>query len=534
MPTATQRTAAVLAVLSLGYVALFVPPNATGSADANMLGAFELDEFAQYHALWRMTEPADSAGEALRRLVAYDYYTYGFPFFGTSAALFWPLRRAYTEAGEPGLTRASLVALRGTSALLNALSIVMLVGLWVGWREPARASALFVFLAALPAVVGDALWWHPDAWVTFFSVAALFGLARDRRRLGRGFYAAAVACGLATATKLVGVWFFAAVALHLWRAREGRSLARLAAHGAGFAAVMALATLAASPMLLVPGEAAKVWDALVGIHAILDFGVGVRGETGVAAWAPVLQGGFGWAPTLAAFVGLCAWTAARDPERRDVALATLAFAAPLVGYLVSAVAVPGERYLLAPVLPLAASVAAPLAWRPLRDAAAPRAVRVASAALACGLAVQLGFFVAEDARRWREKLAREETSAALAFAGRLEREVLAALPDGARLRILRDPYVYLPPDPHHEVHLRWGGFVPGDVREVDPDLLLLRRASLERGANERVVARSRDPERAARGRELYRAALRGALPGYRLLVADDFALAFGRAAPPPG
>jgi len=41
----------LLALLAAAYVALFVPRTATGSANVNMLGVFQIDEFAQYHAL---------------------------------------------------------------------------------------------------------------------------------------------------------------------------------------------------------------------------------------------------------------------------------------------------------------------------------------------------------------------------------------------------------------------------------------------------------------------------------------------------
>src|SRR3989442_11177294 len=181
MTRARRRCAALLALLAVVDVALFVPANLTGSADVNMLGVFQLDEFAQYHAIWRMTEPAESAGAALRQFVAYDYYSYGFPFFAASAAAFWPLRWAYTSAGAPGLTRASMLVLRELSPLLDALSILILVGLWTGFRSPPRAAALFVFLAALPAVVADGLWWQPDAIVTFFVVVTIAALTRDRR-----------------------------------------------------------------------------------------------------------------------------------------------------------------------------------------------------------------------------------------------------------------------------------------------------------------------------------------------------------------
>lgn len=523
----------MLAALSLAYAALFVPANSTGSANVNMLAAFKLDEFSQYHALWRMTEPAESLGESLRQVVAYDYYYYGFPFFGMSALAFWPLRWVYTTTGEPGLTWASMLVLRELSVLLNLGSILLLVGLWTGYRSAPRAAALFVFLAALPAVVADNLWWHSDALVTFFAVTTLALLVRDRLRLGPAFYAAAASCGLATATKLMGPWFGLAVALHLLRALPGRPLRQGVAAGAGFSAVMLAATLAASPMLFVPGEAAEVGETIAFVSSAMGEGWGRQSDTGLDAWLPTLRAGFGAVPTLLLLIGLCALTAWREPRRRDLALTILTWAAPMSLYVIGTVAYQCERYLQPVLLPLASCAASPLWLRPLRNADAPRWARAAAAGVALLLGLQLLQFVRADVGRYTEVLERERTSPSLAFERRLAREVLADLPAELPLRVLRDPYVYLPPHPRFEVHLRWGRFEAADLREVDPDLVLLRREVLEDGVSANAPPGKREPERAARSRAFYRDALRDALPGYRLLVADDFGLAFGRTASAP-
>jgi len=135
-----RSCAALCALLAVVYVAAFAPANHTGSANVNMLGVFQVDEFAQYHAIWRMTEPAESPAAALRQFLAYDYYSYGFPFFATSALMFWPLRDAYTSTGTPGLTAASMLLLRELSPLLHVLSIGILVALWTGFRSAPRAE----------------------------------------------------------------------------------------------------------------------------------------------------------------------------------------------------------------------------------------------------------------------------------------------------------------------------------------------------------------------------------------------------------
>jgi 4-amino-4-deoxy-L-arabinose transferase-like glycosyltransferase len=528
MTRARWRCAALCALLAALYVAAFVPANRTGTANVNMLGVFQVDEFAQYHAIWRMTEPAESAGTALRQFLAYDYYSYGFPFFAASALAFWPLRDAYLETGAPGLTAASMLLLRQLSPLLHALSILILVGLWTGFRSAPRAGALFVFLAALPAVVSDSLWWHPDAWVTFFVVATIAALVLDRLRLGRWFYAAAVACGLATATKLIGLWFFAAVALHLVRALPGRPLRSVVAHGAGFAGAMALAVLAASPMLFVPGEWHEVVSFQATVPSIISFGWGERSRTGIASWLPTLRSGYGGALAMLTCAGIAIATAAFDRGRRDLAATILAFALPFCAYLFFSVAYHSERYLLPALLPLASCAGSEIWLRTLRDASAPRSARIASAAAALALAFTLISFVPADLGRYRGVLERETASESLAFYRELDRRVIASLPTDARLRILRTPYVYVPPDPRFDVRLRWGGIEPGDLAEASPDLILVSRDDLDRWGDPTFQTRTNDVARAQRMYAFYSVAARDEIPGYRRLFETDFALVYAR------
>ncbi len=76
--TSQRRCAALLIALSIGYAMLFVPPNLTGTDDASMLAAFELDEFGQYKVLWRMTRGGDASRSGWSQFICYDHYHYGF------------------------------------------------------------------------------------------------------------------------------------------------------------------------------------------------------------------------------------------------------------------------------------------------------------------------------------------------------------------------------------------------------------------------------------------------------------------------
>jgi hypothetical protein len=524
--TPVHRCIALLTALTLGYLRFFAPPHGTGSADANMLAAFKLDEFGQYRVLWRMTEGGDTLLESLTNLVCYDHYYYGFPFFISSALPFWPLRSAYVAAAEPGLTHATLLVLRQLSTVFMLLAIGVLTYGWTRFRSPLRAGALFATLAFIPAVVTNNLWWHPDSLATLFVAIAIVALAEDRRRLGRWFYVAAVACGLATGTKLVGLWFFLAVAVHLLRSRPGRGWGALVAHGAGFAGAMALAVVLSNPQLLVPGEAREVWTTLSSQMEMNAFGRGMKREGGPGAWYSAMRDSYGFWWTYLALLIVCVTSAVRDRANRDLAITTLAWIAPISLFLVFTVANKQENYVLPVLLPLAACAAAPWVW--LRDEASRGRRRMLAGVCAILAVWQLGAFAREDVQRYSEVLNREETSASLAFHRQLEAEVLAPLPPGTHLRVFLDPKVYLRPRPGFETHIRWRGPEYADIEASRADLILLRQSEIDRLADPAIVSVSFDREQVQRSHEFHRDARNDSIPGFRRLLQTDFAVAFGR------
>jgi hypothetical protein len=529
-----KRRAFVLAGLCVAYTLAFVPANLTGAANVNMLGVFELDEFSQFRALWKMTSPSPSLAESVFEFIAYDYYWYGFPFFAVSAIVFWPLRAIYVAAAEPGLTTAGAMVLRELSPLFTALAIAILVALWTRLRSTVQVVALFVFLAALPAVVDNNLWWHPDALLLLFVVCTIGALSLDRGRLGPWFFAAALACGLATATKSMGLWFFGAVAVHLIRARDRHSLAKLARAGAGFAGLMALAILAGSPHWFLPSEWEETIAAIASLQRDTHVGWFTRGEIGVAPWLGLVQSGYGWLATWVALVTLCVMTARRSPreEHRDLAVTILAWVIPLSIFFVVHIGLQRERYLLTLLVPLASCAGSPLLWEALGGTAKSILPRLAAAGMVAMLALQLAFHVAEDARRYAAVLYREHNHPAFSFWNRFEREVLAEIEPDTELRIFRDHKLYIAPDRRFQIHMRWHSTEHADIIDANPDLILLRRSQMDWFADPGSVKKSTDAELAARARRFYQDARNDTIPGYKRLMESDFALAYGRAVNP--
>lgn len=100
-----------------------------------------------------------------------------------------------------------MVVLRQLSVLFMLIAILLLIWLWTEFKSPFRAIFLFVFLGSIPAIVKNNLWLHPDSLVTLFIVLTIVGLVKDNLQFGKWFYLAAVFCGLATGTKILGLFF---------------------------------------------------------------------------------------------------------------------------------------------------------------------------------------------------------------------------------------------------------------------------------------------------------------------------------------
>jgi hypothetical protein len=227
MDKGQKRNLLVLLAIAAVYFIVFAFPNLKGSADANMLAVFEPDEFAQYPHVIRMLTPGKTLAETAFNFIVYRHFYYGYPFYLTSAMMLLPLKLVSGLQSTP----AVMLTLRQMiSVLPMLLSILILVYLQTRFRSLWNSILLFVLLLSIPAVVRNDLWWHPDSLAILFVALTFFFLDRDELRFGKNFYLAAVACGLAVGTKLIGLFFFLAIPVYLsWGLYHKRILLKKAA-----------------------------------------------------------------------------------------------------------------------------------------------------------------------------------------------------------------------------------------------------------------------------------------------------------------
>ena len=202
------------------------------------------------------------------------------------------------------------------SVLPMLLALLILVYLQDGFRTY-RSLVLFVFLSSVPAVVENNFWWHPDGLATFFVIATLFLLYRDQLRFGKNFCMAAVACGLAIATKLIGLYFFLAVGLTLVLGliQKKISVWQLIKYALFFILLMGLITLVFSPYLLSYWERSEFIMAMSTQSAAISAGWGVIYAKGLSASWPLVQHYYGEMIFLLVCLGSVVWGIFKSSNR---------------------------------------------------------------------------------------------------------------------------------------------------------------------------------------------------------------------------
>ncbi len=519
----SKRIVIVLALMAIIVFALFVLPNSVASQNLAMVQIFEPDEAAALPYLFKMFTPAKTLYQTLHNFIFYDWFYYGFPYFFFSALAVIPVKLAGRLNDIPTV----MLVLRQVISVLPMLAaLLLLVYMQDGFRTY-RSPVLFAVLLAFPAISANNFWWHPDGLVVLLAVLTLFFLRRDRLRFGWNFLIAAVMCGVAAATKLVGLYFFGAIglALVLGLALKKASWKRLAAMAAVFLVVMGVSFLAANPYLL------SIW-ALRGYITtfrqqtfMLEEGYGVVYSTGLLAAWPQVQQYYGQAAFVLLGLGTAIWGALRGPQRLLHAL-ILAWFVP-VSYTVFFVTHFKFQYWLPVAMPLFSSLAILLPekmdWREwkARLFSLPAVGRLL---LVAGVLVQAGFFVAAGVPTYIERLHRADSNDSVQF---YSQALVAVQPLASQpVFVYHDYRMYFPDT------LGWSSETTFDllnyqyIRQRNFGVLLLMEQRIRDYLNPNV--QGIDPETFAYNQQFYRDADQEKLTGYTLVYRNDFGLVFVR------
>jgi hypothetical protein len=517
----------ILVLIGLAYLLIFHFPNSIGSDNHQMVSVFEPDEASQLTPTLNMIERSETLKKSILRFFFYGYYFYGFPFFAFSAILLLPLR----ALGEMSNYPLIMTILRQVISVLPMLiSILLLVFIQTKFKSSWKTLLLFVFLLAVPAVVKNNLWWHPDSISFLFVALTLFFLVRDNFKFSWNFYFAAMFCGFATGTKWTGLFFFLTIPVYIiwaWSAKK-ISLKKAAISALGFVGTMLLSVLASNPILIYPHIRSAYYDIFIWQSDVLSSGYEVLYDKGLSHVVGLLDQYYGQAVFYLVVIAGVIWGIVKD-KRRLLNVLILTWVLPYFLYQTFFVAVK-YQYLIPLMVPLLSSIAN--LFDLIKDFWNSKGVgkqpwrKIAASLMAFLLLIQFGIFIMRDVTIYTDSLQRVETSQSLNFFSEFEEEVLPFLPEDRRFKIYKDVRLYLPASE------RWNSFSNFKTLEYSyfiehsPDLILLMQQRIYDYTSDYAVENAIDPDHMQRSYKFYTDANLEKLDGYTLIFRNDYGLVY--------
>jgi len=525
-----KRIFSILLVLSALAFILLIFTNSVASEDAAMVRVFEPDEAAQLPYVLAMLAPAGSLVQAIKNFIFYQYYFYGFPFFALSAASLLPLKLL----GMLGSTPLVMLVLRQAVSVLPMLIALLLLVYMQDEFRSYRSVVMYSFLLCVPAVLANFFWWHVDSLVFLKIILVIYFLKKDNLRFGKHFYFAAALTGMATATKLIGLYFFLSIAviLLIGLIQKKMPFTKLLKAGLFFVAVMLLAYLLSNPFLVsywARQEYRMIFNKQVGL---LSEGYGVVYQKGLlAAWTS-MHAYYGEWFFILAVLGATVWGTLKGPDKLLHTL-ILTWAIPLSIYVIWFTHFK-YQYWLPVALPMFSCLVMLLPEK--LEIKSPRktdAQTILSIIAAVVLALQFAFNLGADIPAYQSRLTRAQDNPEIAFYS-LAVDALGELAEQP-LNVYFDYRLYVPEREGWTLETTYDLLSYNYVEQADYDVLLLLNQRTADYIN--PTASGIDSEQFANSLVFYNDANEGALRGYRLAFRNETGSVFvkdalaGRAAP---
>lgn len=516
---AQRRNFVILLALAVIVFALYAGPNAKASENIAMVQVFNPDEAEPLPYVFHMIQPGENLAQTLKNFIFYDYYPYGFVYFAYSAIVLVPLQ----WLGQLQNIPLVMLTLRQMVSVLPMLAaLLLLVYLQDGFRTY-RSIVLFAFLASIPAVVGNNLWWHPDGLATFLVALTLFLLVRDRLRLGRNFYFAAVTCGLTVATKLIGVYFFLAVGLVLTLAilQKTSPLWKVIKSGLFFLLLMMGTYLIASPFLLSHWERAEFLMTMSKQSAAISSGYGIVYEKGLLAAWPIVHQFYGELIFLLLCAACMIWGifCSRNKLLFGILLAWFIPLSIMVFFLSHF----KFQYWMPAALPMISCIAIIFP-----DFAEWKIRKPVSQWFNIGLVlivlVQFGLFAISGTQAIKTALQREENEPAIQTYDEMMNSLKPV--EDLSLFVYKDPRVYFPPIDQWNSTTTYDLLSYDYIQENKFDVLILMNERIRDYLNPSAIGIN--PADFAQNQRFYRDADEGTVMNYPMIFENDFAKIFVR------
>jgi hypothetical protein len=534
----SKKTLIILLVIGVAYFLIMLPPNATGAKDANMLGVFNNDEFAQYPFVIHMITPGPTLYQSIRNFAVYSYYYYGYPFFFFSALFLLPVKWIL-GSGWTNHTQTIMTYLR---QIINVLPMLIAIGFMVyiqtQFKSFWRSITLFLILLLLPAVTSNSLWWHPDSLLTLFCILTIFFLWRDNFQLGKNLIYAAIFCGLSIGTKQPGFLFFLTIPSYIiWSGIKKKiTIWKILSKMVIFLIIMSAIGILSNPLLLLPIERGEIIQLITkGMREnVVGFYSNQSGE--LIKWASTAfivteSNGrvffilLGMALLL---IGIF------QPKKRLISVLILSWFIPFTLYLVFVETVMKSYYFLPVVIPFFSNLDIVLEKIPtlftkkweLKNLKSFFENVLISIAIIL-LILQIVIFSITNVKLYQSTVSREENSASIIFYRAFQSAIITKLPSSLSLKIYHDWKAYVP-----DGVLNWQYYSTFSlasyeyIDQIRPDVILLESENENFFSNPNLLINPVNKEQATKRYDFYSDAVNGKILGYQLVYKDSFGSAF--------
>ncbi|HTX79425.1 MAG TPA: hypothetical protein VMC62_07140 [Longilinea sp.] len=520
----TTKTIIILCLISVLYFVLFIAPNNTGAKDVNMIAVFNIDEYAQYPHAIGMLVPGDTLIKTLRNFFIYEHYFYGFPFYFWSAIALLP-SPIFSGAGWASETPLNMLLLRQiVNVLPMILTAFILVWMQTRFRRWWLATGLFVLLLAIPTVVSNDLWWHPDSLAVLSVVVTLFFLDLDKQRFGRYFFLAAAACGVAIGIKYEGVFFALAIPIYLvWGALKHKiSWKHMIGMAAAFVGIMLAALVISNPLLLLPQERAEIIHYQIWQYQQTTGGIIVASKQAffrLGVYPVSFRNGYGELTFM--LLGMAGMILGFiRPQRRVTTAMMLAFMVP--SFITTNNAASLRIHYFIPIVMLLLSNLANFFPESNETVDWPRGVRKAlpwvSILVGVAALVQFGIYAVNDAGQITGQIHREETSTSISLYQQIEPSILDRIVLDRKLVILRDWKMYIPEKPAWRIEIDWDNITKDTIAQVKPDVIVLDQANVTLFTGPDALQQAADVNQMKQWQAFYGAAASDQLTGYKMVL----------------
>ncbi len=539
MTKSKRTTILILAIIAAIYFAIFIFPNLSGAQDANMLSAFEHDEFAQYPHVIRMLTPCDTLYQSLRNFVVYLHYFYGYPFYFFSALAILPVKLILGSTWTDNTSVIVMVLRQLINVLPIIVSVILLVWIQTRFKSIFKSILLGVLLLTIPAVVSNNMWWHPDSLLTLFAVLTIFFLVQDDFRYGKNFYFSGIACGLAVGAKTLGVLFVFTYLVYILYGMITRriSFPKLVLHSILFLLVMLGTVVVTNPLLLLPIERSEIIAAFKQLLNENTVGFWVVGNPRSSMFAQVFSTfneNYGsWVILLVSVAALLYGLVRKESSTTSIVISTWLIG--YVGYFLLFASTMRSHYLIPVALPLLSSLVVFIPSFSKSEIAGAPSVRrlarlsiIASPILALGILIQVGANMYRDADNITKNVNREQTSPSIQLFQQAETQVLSRIPLDRKVRIYRDWRAYVAPRASYNITYDWSLANYPYIQEIDPDVLFIEYDNMLYFSDASKIVSAIDPASMKGMVTFYTDAINGRVNGYTLALKTDYGSVFVR------